>query len=140
MEKDAEGFYTPAPDSKPEAPSEQEDSAYLNSVGGLGSQLQIPARRCADQTQINDLETDLIKSTFDVTVRRARLLCLRAIPDGERMPEPVFLPFRLRLETNNWIQTRRCIVSRRSRNSDCSSPPPVPLMRLMVDRHPNSRL
>ena len=90
MEKDAEGFYTPAPDSKPEAPSEQEDSAYLNSVGGLSSQLQIPARRCADQTQINDLETDLIKSTFDVTVRRVRLLCLRVIPDGNGCLNPFF--------------------------------------------------
>jgi len=38
MEKDAEGFYTPAADSKPEASSEQEDSAYLNYFGGLGSQ------------------------------------------------------------------------------------------------------
>jgi len=38
MEKDAEGFYTPAPDSKPEVSSEQEDSAYLNSFGGLGGQ------------------------------------------------------------------------------------------------------
>ena len=44
MEKDAEGFYTPAPDPKVEAPSEQEDSAYLDSFSGFGGQLQIPAR------------------------------------------------------------------------------------------------
>ena len=76
MEKDAEGFYTPAPDSKPEVSSEQEDSAYLNSFGSLGDQLQIPTRGSSDQTEIHDLETDLIKSTFDVTVRRVKLLYL----------------------------------------------------------------
>jgi hypothetical protein len=75
MEKDAEGFYTPASDSKPaEAQPEQDDSAYLNSFGGLGGQPQIPTRSGADQTQTRDLETDLIKSTFDVTVRRVKLL------------------------------------------------------------------
>ena len=42
MEKDAEGFYTPAPDSKPEVQAEQEDSAYLNSFGSFGVQPQIP--------------------------------------------------------------------------------------------------
>lgn len=36
MEKDAEGFYTATPESKPEAPPEQEDSAYLGSFYGLG--------------------------------------------------------------------------------------------------------
>jgi len=80
MEKDAEGFYTPTPDSKPEAPPEQEDSAYLDSFGRLGGQPQIPARKGADQTRIHDLETDLIKSTFDVTVRRVEPPGLRSIP------------------------------------------------------------
>ena len=71
MEKDAEGFYTPAPESKPEAPPpEQENSAYPDSFRDLGGQPQIPARKRTDQTRIHDLETDLIKSTFDVTVRR----------------------------------------------------------------------
>ena len=74
MEKDAEGFYTPAPDSKAEAPSEPEDSAYPSPFRDLGGHPQIPARTSTDQTRIHDLETDLIKSTFDVTVRRVELL------------------------------------------------------------------
>jgi len=74
MEKDAEGFYTPAPDSKAEAPSEPEDSAYTSSPRDLGGQPQIPARKSTDQTRIHDSETDLIKSTFDVTVCRVEVL------------------------------------------------------------------
>jgi len=116
MEKDAEGFYTPAPDAKPEAPSEQDDSAYLHSPGGLGVQPQTPTRIVVDQTQIRDLETDLIKSTFDVTVRRVKPPRLRG---GERMDESVRLSFRSQLGTSSWTQIPRCTVSRRLRNSDC---------------------
>ena len=97
--------------TKPEAPSEQEDSTYLNSVGSLGSQLQIPARRCADQTQINDLETDLIKPvTFDVIVRRARFLCLRAIPFQTSTP-----------------MTRRCSPCRTGRSVRAGRVPASPV-------------
>lgn len=101
MEKDAEGFYAPAPDSKPETQSEQEDSAYLDSFGGLDGQPQIPTRKVADQTQICDSETNLVKSTFDVTVRRVKLLRLRSVPYRERMDGSLRLSFRLRLETNS---------------------------------------
>ena len=96
---------------------------------GLGGQPQIPTRRVADQTQIRDSETDLIKSTFDVTVRRVKLLRFQGVSNGERMDESVWLPFRLRLETNNWIQTRRCTVSRLLRNSDCMFLPQALLLR-----------
>ena len=94
MEKDAEGFYTPAPDSKAEAPPEQEDSAYSRSLRDLGGQPQIPARTSTDQTRIHGLETDLIKSTFDVTVRRVELLRSRntfVMDDGWANPFPFLL-------------------------------------------------
>ena len=43
MEKDAEGFYTPAADSKPEAPPEQDNSEYPDSFGGwMGSHKSRP--------------------------------------------------------------------------------------------------
>ena len=93
MEKDAEGFYTPAPDSKVEAPSETEDSTYPSPFRDLGGHPQIPARTATDQTRIHDLETDLIKSTFDVTVRRVEFLRLRntfVTDNGRRTRLPFF--------------------------------------------------
>ena len=77
---------------------------------GLGGQPQVPTRRVADQTQIRDLETDLIKSTFDVTVCRVELLRSLGVLMEKRMDESIRLPFRSPLETNNWIQTRHCTV------------------------------
>ena len=56
---------------------------------GLGGHPQIPTRRVTDQTQIRLPETDLIKSTFDVTVRRINVLRLPGVSDGERTDESV---------------------------------------------------
>jgi len=141
MEKDAEGFYTPASDSKPETQSEQEDSAYPDFFGGLDGQPQIPTRKVADQTQICDSETNLVESAFDVTVRRVKLLRLRDVPYGERMDQSLWLSFRLLLETNSWIRNHRYTVSRRLRNSDCTPLLSALLVqRLMVGRDLYPRL
>lgn len=47
---------------------------------GAGVLPQIMARGVADQAKICDSETDLIKSTFDVTVRRVKRLSICEVP------------------------------------------------------------
>jgi hypothetical protein len=99
--------------------------------GGLNAQPQTPTRRVTDQTQIRGLETDLIKSTFDVTVRRVEPLQPRGPSDQGRMPPSVWLSFRSRWEISSWIRIRRCTVSRPSRSLDCAVLSPV-LTRAVV--------
>jgi hypothetical protein len=110
----------PSPRLNPKPNPRRKKVRILIRFCGLGGQPQTRTRRVADQTQILDSETELIKSTFDVTVCRVDPPRSFGVSDGRRMDESVWLPFRLRLETNSWTQTRRCTVLRRLRNSDCT--------------------